>query len=687
MKKLSLIIILFFTFKSNQLLATHIMGGSLTYVNMGYDLQNRTADYLVSLTAYRSCDSNSATFQPSSITICYDSSLTSFNGKPIYRFENFTLAYTEIINPPALNVSCTFLPNVCVEKGYYEAYITLPIDTAFHVFLFTGNRNNSILNISNGDTTSITFYTLIPALISGSQLNSSPEINDLSVPYVCAGDTISYNCNAFDADGDSLVYSFVHPSGSGANFMGGSYSPYLLDTLGDPFAVKYPVDSVIYNPGFSYLFPFGAGGSATIDRKTGLSKFYIPFQGYYVVAVEIKEYRNGIFISRVRRDIQLIVLACPPNQSPKLQAGSVPSFQFNITEQDTLCFNLTFYDTDSDKITLAAVGSLFNSASVNPPAVLNSVSGDSIATASFCWMPICGQARTEPYQFTISATDDGCPPKFSEYIFEITVDSFTQVLTPMVTIYQNPDTAFCTGTNIEFNAVPIHEGLNPLYNWFLNGNKVGINSKTYATNNLLNGDLVNLIMTSSSQCVDDPIAHSNDKVMVAYQSPEAVFTVNPTKQTIFSPQFYFYNQSLNAVSYQWNFGDNIADTTFNAMHNYAGTGIYDVMLIATSNEGCVDTMFTEIVVEDETTLYIPNAFSPNNDGINDTFSFFGNSLSDYDLKIFNRWGQLIFTGSQTKMWDGRFKNKKVPSGSYIYWLKFNDTAFNKTYTGNVNVIR
>lgn len=681
MKKLLFAIVLCLSYSCVN--ATHLMGGSLTYTNYGFNASTRTAEYVITLNIYRYCEQGSAQFQPQSFYICYDSSLALYPGKPLYQEIPIPLIYTEIIEPPPIGLSCAFNGSACVEKGIYETFVTLPIDTAFHIILITGARNGNILNLAGPDSSGMTFYTYIPK-ISNFSLNNSPEINDIPVPYVCNGDTVFFNCNAFDSDGDSLVYSLVHPYGY-ADME--TDSSYITDSTGNVVAIKYPLKKVKYNPGFTYLQPFGTTGTAIINSQTGLAKFFIPNQGFYVVAVEIKEYRNGIIISTIRRDVQLIVLACPPNHLPVITAASVPSYNFTITEEDTLCLNLFFTDADADSISLNAVGSLFSALNVNPPATLVSTNGDSIASAIFCWKPLCGQARSAPYEFTISAFDDGCPPKFSEYIFSIKVDSFPGNLIPSVTIEQNPDTSFCTGTEVKFTAHPINEGANPVYNWYLNGTKVGSNQKDFTNSYLVNADIVSLIMTSSSKCAANPIAYSNDLVMTAYNSPVANFSVSSIKESILAPNFAFNNLSTNAVNYLWNYGDSITDTLYQSSHTYLQPGIKEVSLITTSPEGCVDTAFTIIEVTDITTLYIPNSFTPNNDGVNDNFIISGNALPPYILKIFNRWGQIVFEGNNSMAWNGKYKNKKAALGDYIYLVKFSDPSINKIYKGTIALIR
>lgn len=96
----------------------------------------------------------------------------------------------------------------------------------------------------------------------------------------------------------------------------------------------------------------------------------------------------------------------------------------------------------------------------------------------------------------------------------------------------------------------------------------------------------------------------------------------------------------------------------------------------------------ETVIIPSMTLYIPNTFTPNGDGINDTFGINGEAVKEFNLVIYNRWGDLIFQSDQfDKRWDGTYKGKKVPCGSYVYKVMASGPTGNKeTSEGNVNVI-
>jgi gliding motility-associated-like protein len=131
----------------------------------------------------------------------------------------------------------------------------------------------------------------------------------------------------------------------------------------------------------------------------------------------------------------------------------------------------------------------------------------------------------------------------------------------------------------------------------------------------------------------------------------------------------FTNQSQNAVSYHWNFGNN-NDTSnvLNPSYGYATNGTYTVTLISSAG-GCADTISYdfEIIGTPVRPVVVPTAFSPNGDGINDVFSILGGPFKTYQLTVYNEWGQEIFTSNeQIEGWDGSYKGNNQPTGSYVY---------------------
>ncbi|WP_185154371.1 gliding motility-associated C-terminal domain-containing protein [Fulvivirga sp. M361] len=87
-------------------------------------------------------------------------------------------------------------------------------------------------------------------------------------------------------------------------------------------------------------------------------------------------------------------------------------------------------------------------------------------------------------------------------------------------------------------------------------------------------------------------------------------------------------------------------------------------------------------------IYLPTAFSPNGDGLNDTFGAVGEGIDNYKLTVYNRWGEILFSSQQlAHKWDGLYKGAPVPFGTYTYEVQARGSEFGKIYkTGNVTVL-
>ena len=114
------------------------------------------------------------------------------------------------------------------------------------------------------------------------------------------------------------------------------------------------------------------------------------------------------------------------------------------------------------------------------------------------------------------------------------------------------------------------------------------------------------------------------------------------------------------------------------------------MLVAQSQNGCLDTISFQIELKQEVAVYIPNAFTPNNDATNETWRPFGKSAAEYEFTIWDRWGEKIFTGSDTRPWDGSVNGSSFPAhdGVYIYQVQIlNSSVASDLITGRVSLVR
>ena len=177
--------------------------------------------------------------------------------------------------------------------------------------------------------------------------------------------------------------------------------------------------------------------------------------------------------------------------------------------------------------------------------------------------------------------------------------------------------------------------------------------------------------------------------------PNANFSADPMVVTSNDPIVNFTNGSSGAVNYEWDFGDGNTSNEINPSHQYESTeeGLYTVQLIALSQYGCSDTAYAIIEVQEDLIFYVPNTFTPDNDNYNETFQpVFTSGFDPYDfnLLIFNRWGEILFESNNANIgWDGTYGGKIVKDGTYIWKIEFKTkyTDERQVHVGHVNILR
>ncbi len=241
---------------------------------------------------------------------------------------------------------------------------------------------------------------------------------------------------------------------------------------------------------------------------------------------------------------------------------------------------------------------------------------------------------------------------------------------------------------VQFNSLSITTP-GSQYNWTFGDQGSGNGSNpvhTYTEDGFYD---VSLSVTDSNGCKSELLM--NDIISV-YPLPTAFFTTEPQQVSILRPEVQFLNGSSGAAVAHWDFGDGKKNSfDWSPLHTYRDTGHYKVELIAISSEGCRDTFYNEVVVHGETTFYVPNAFTPNNDGDNDTFTGYGIGITGIDFFIFDRWGKMIYqSNSLDRGWNGTYSNNgdACPEGTYVYLFKvYNGQPVPQEYTGRVSLIR
>lgn len=203
---------------------------------------------------------------------------------------------------------------------------------------------------------------------------------------------------------------------------------------------------------------------------------------------------------------------------------------------------------------------------------------------------------------------------------------------------------------------------------------------------------VTLTVTTGDGCSQTVVMNNYISV---FGIPVAAFTVSPQPTTILSSTIYFTDQSTNASSWLWSFGDlTVATSTLqNPSFTYPDPICYRATLEVTSVDGCVDSTSEDICIDPDVSIYVPNTFTPNQDGINELFVpvTVGIDPDKYEFWVFDRWGNLIFYSDQLgEGWDGKVLGHSdlCQEDTYVWKVKCVD-VLNKKHNliGHVNLIR
>jgi gliding motility-associated-like protein len=187
-------------------------------------------------------------------------------------------------------------------------------------------------------------------------------------------------------------------------------------------------------------------------------------------------------------------------------------------------------------------------------------------------------------------------------------------------------------------------------------------------------------------------------LLTIFPKPHAAFTTSPDKIDNFHPVVYFFDQSFSLInSWKWNFGDALNSTSFlkDPIFTYSSEiADYPVKLLVTNQYGCKDSIIRNVHIGGVFTFFVPNTFTPDDNGINEGFRPKGLGIdeTDYNLWIFDRWGDLIWqTKNWAEAWDGKANNGKslAQIDTYVWKVRVREKETHKEhiYIGHVNLIK
>lgn len=193
---------------------------------------------------------------------------------------------------------------------------------------------------------------------------------------------------------------------------------------------------------------------------------------------------------------------------------------------------------------------------------------------------------------------------------------------------------------------------------------------------------------SSPQCQTDTILMN---LVEIYEHPVSSFSFIPEKPSIANNTLQTTNLSEDNLLNYWLVNSSIVSTEIEPLIDLPSIiQDNDFCLVVENIHECRDTSCMLVFVSDESLIYLPNAFIPDNDGLNDVFGPVASNLRYFELQVFNRWGEMIFeTTDLNKGWDGTYKGIEVQPGVYTYTLiyRFQGEQENKTVYGHVTLIR
>ncbi len=194
-----------------------------------------------------------------------------------------------------------------------------------------------------------------------------------------------------------------------------------------------------------------------------------------------------------------------------------------------------------------------------------------------------------------------------------------------------------------------------------NPNHTYINSGSYD---------VSFSLTTNEGCLSTLTDIKLDSIFVAPR-PVANFSVSPENTSIYFPEVEITDLSQGEVTIlNYTIEGNVLNEA-NTTYSLVGMGSIPILQTIENSYGCDDTITKYVKVKPDDVLYVPNTFTPNNDGINDYFKPIAYGLKKYKFYVFNRWGDIIYDGDSSSIgWDGTEKGKLVQEGAYIWKIKF-----------------
>ena len=527
------------------------------------------------------------------------------------------------------NPSCAEILKLQTQEYLYETEISLNLNDftdpdGYYMSFDLCCRNQILSNIANPIQTGYIFYTEFPALLEGTEpvIFSTPTFPILNGDYICANKLFTYDFSAIDPDGDELRYSLVWP-----------FNDFNINSVTPPTrAGPYPLITWAGGASLANIIPGPI--PLSINPKTGILSVKAKSLGIYAFSVQVEKFRNGVKIGSVRHDFQLPVVDCAVNTPP------VPIITVNNTpvKEVEICAG--------EKITLETA----NNAQW---AFQWQKDGDNIAKANASQLLINEVGK---YSVVKSLTKQ-C---VNDTTSGIVLVKYKKNVEATIT---GPSKPICLGDSM---LLASNSSVNNAFEWFYKGLSISKQDQIYVKKEgvytlkekgFCNSPLDSLDVTFLPLPVlPNPSAPVSiclrDTTVLTFQSkPNWTFDWFRSQKNLNQP-----NVLSLAVRDTGNYYVQVSD----ALGCKNLSKAYRVNL----KDDCQEAL---------TRLFIPDIFSPNADGINDTWQIRNLDLnSESIVTIFNRWGEVVYYSDNysASPWDGRYNGQIVSTGVYAYTIQF-----------------
>ncbi len=717
--------------------AKHIIGGDMYYECTLSDTIKKQVNFKVTMKIYRDCSNpEGALFDRDAKIGIYEKFP---DGRFRFVTEILNLSYQspiQKIDPSANNPCLLVPPGVCVEEATYvfnTGILPMLSSSSYYIAYQRCCRNETISNIFNPGMAGAAFTIEITAEAQ-KKCNNSPRFKSFPPVVICVNNPINYDHSVTDKEGDLVTYEFCAPLSAGGQdgTQGGKNTCFGVTP--DPSSCLPPYDAVLFkNPFYTTQFPMGGSPLISIDPLTGFISGTPTIQGQFVVGVCIKEFRNGILLTETRRDFQFNVAYCEPKVFANLEADSSSNGKtFFVNSCGNFDVDFTNLSTDEQFISkykwifpIQGIDQIVNSrdARFSFPS-LGTYSGKMVlneGTSCADSLDIVVQIFP-PIKASFDYSFDTCMASPIHFI-DISTTGSNQMVSWAWNFagqgnssLQNPDFQFPNPgkKNVQLEVrdingckakiqriVPYYpvppllivdpdklSGCSPLdvclrnlsapidtsytIHWDFGDGTTG--SQISPCHRYEQGGVYSLKLevTSPIGCYTE---RRYDQLIRVDQSPVADFTATPGKLSSFDPKVSLADLSTFSDGRQWTINNKEKFTMGILQYTFRDTGFQKIQLVATSLNGCSDTLIQYIDVEPLVTYFLPNAFTPNGDSKNDVFTGVGYTfgMEQFELSIWDRWGSMVFeTHDPGEGWNGRFLNtgENAPNGVYVFRLSY-----------------